>query len=56
MVDVENLAAITNNVGLSLDYGGKDGWQGERCYMMADEVERAIELLKNERRKEDHTR
>ena len=41
---------------MAAEYGGKDGWQVERCYMMADEVERAKELLKNERRKEDHAR
>ena len=41
---------------MAAEYGGKDGWQVERCYMMADEVERANELLKNERRKEDHAR
>ena len=41
---------------MAAEYGGKDGWQVERCYMMADELERAKDLLKNERNKEDHSR
>ena len=27
---------------MASEYGGKNGWQIERCYMMSDEVERAI--------------
>ena len=41
---------------MAAERGGKDGWQVERCYMMADELERAKDLLKNERNKEDHSR
>ena len=41
---------------MAAERGGKDGWQVERCYMMADELERAKDLLKNERRKDDHAR
>ena len=41
---------------MAAERGGKDGWQVERCYMMADELERAKALLKNEREKEDHAR
>ena len=41
---------------MAAEYGGKDGWQVERCYMMADELDRAKELLKNERKKDDHAR
>ena len=26
---------------MASEYGGKNGWQIERCYMMSDEVERA---------------
>ncbi len=37
---------------MAAERGGKDGWQVERCYMMADELERAKGLLKNEREKE----
>ena len=31
------------------EQGGPDGWQIERCYMMADEVERAKNILRKER-------
>jgi len=34
---------------MASERGGKDGWQIERCYMTADEVERAKEFLKKER-------
>ena len=38
---------------LAAEYGGKDGWQIERCYMMSDEVERAKAL---ERAEKEHER
>lgn len=41
---------------MAAERGGKEGWQVERCYMMADELERAKAFLKNERNKEDHAR
>lgn len=34
---------------MAVERGSKDGWQIERCYMTADEVERAKEFLKKER-------
>ena len=33
---------------LSSEYGGQDGWQIERCYMTADDVERAKALARAE--------
>ena len=41
---------------MAAERGGKDGWQIERCYMMADELERAKVFQKNEREKENHAR
>ena len=38
---------------MASEYGGKDGWQIERCYMMSDEVERAKTLV---RAKKEHER
>ncbi len=37
---------------LSSEYGGQDGWQIERCYMAADEVERAKALTRAEQDRE----
>ena len=37
---------------LSSEYGGQDGWQIERCYMTADEVERAKALTRAEQDQE----
>lgn len=37
---------------LSSEYGGQDGWQIERCYMMSDEVERAKALMRAEKEHE----
>ena len=34
------------------EYGGKNGWQIERCYMMSDEVERAKALMRIEKEHE----
>ena len=34
---------------MAAEQGGPDGWQIERCYMMADEVERAKNILRKER-------
>ena len=34
---------------MASEYGGKDGWQIERCYMMSDEVERAKALARAEK-------
>ena len=34
---------------LSTEYGGQDGWQIERCYMAAEEVERAKVLARVQR-------
>ena len=34
---------------ISAEQGGPDGWQIERCYMMADEIERAKNMLRKER-------
>ena len=31
---------------MAAEYGGKEGWQIERCYMMSDEVERAKALTR----------
>ena len=31
---------------MASEYGGKNGWQIERCYMMSDEVERAKALMR----------
>ena len=37
---------------LSSEYGGQDGWQIERCYMAADDVERAKALTRAEQDRE----
>ena len=37
---------------LSSEYGGQDGWQIERCYMAADDVERAKALARAEQDRE----
>ncbi|MCH5352117.1 MAG: hypothetical protein J1E06_01395 [Acutalibacter sp.] len=37
---------------MAAEYGGKDGWQIERCYMMSDEVERAKALTRTEKEHE----
>ena len=37
---------------LSTEYGGQDGWQIERCYMAADDVERAKALARAEQNRE----
>ncbi len=37
---------------MASEYGGKDGWQIERCYMMSDEVERAKALARAEKEHE----
>ena len=37
---------------MTSEYGGKDGWQIERCYMMSDEVERAKALARAEKEHE----
>ena len=34
---------------MAAEYGGKDGWQIERCYMISDEVERAKTLTRAEK-------
>lgn len=34
---------------MAAEQGGPDGWQIERCYMMADEVEQAKNMLRKER-------
>lgn len=41
---------------MAAERGGKEGWQIERCYMMADELVRAKTLIKNERSREDGAR
>ena len=37
---------------MASEYGGKNGWQIERCYMMSDEVERAKALMRTEKEHE----
>ena len=37
---------------MASERGGRDGWQTERCYMMADEMKRARDLMKAEKRME----
>ena len=37
---------------MASEYGGKNGWQIERCYMMSDEVERAKALIRTEKEHE----
>ncbi len=37
---------------MASEYGGKNGWQIERCYMMSDEVERAKALMRIEKEHE----
>ena len=37
---------------MAAEYGGKDGWQIERCYMMSDEVEQAKALTRVEKEHE----
>ena len=37
---------------MASEYGGKNGWQIERCYMMSDEVERAKSLMRTEKEQE----
>ena len=37
---------------LSTEYGGQDGWQIERCYMTADDVEQAKALTRAEQDRE----
>ena len=37
---------------IAVEYGGKDGWQIERCYMMSDEVERAKAIARAEKEHE----
>lgn len=34
---------------MAVEQGGPDGWQIERCYMMADAVEQAKNMLRKER-------
>lgn len=34
---------------MAAEQGGPDGWQIERCYMMADEMEQAKAILRKER-------
>ena len=34
---------------MAAEQGGPDGWRIERCYMMADEIERAKNMLRKER-------
>lgn len=34
---------------MASEYGGKDGWQIERCYMTADEFARARELVRTDK-------
>lgn len=47
-----------SDCGVRLDYymadehGGADGWKIERCYMAADEVDRAKAILKREQARE----
>lgn len=37
---------------MASEYGGKDGWQIERCYMTADEFEKAKALMRTEKERE----
>ena len=37
---------------MASEYGGKNGWQIERCYMMSDEVERAKAPMRTEKEHE----
>jgi hypothetical protein len=37
---------------MSAEHGGKNGWQIERCYMMADELEKAKSICRTEREQE----
>ena len=37
---------------MAAEYGGKDGWQIERCYMMSDEVDRAKAFTRAEKEHE----
>ena len=37
---------------MASEYGGKNGWQIERYYMMSDEVERAKALMRTEKEHE----
>ena len=37
---------------MASEYGGKNGWQIERCYMMSDEVERAKAPMRTEKEQE----
>ncbi len=37
---------------MSAEKGGPDGWQIERCYMMSDEVEKALSILPKEQEPE----
>jgi len=37
---------------MSVELGGADGWQIERCYMMSDEMERAKALIRVEKEHE----
>lgn len=39
---------------MASEYGGKNGWQIERCYMMSDEVERAKALMRIEKSMSDN--
>ena len=41
---------------MASEYGGKNGWQIERCYMMSDEVERAKALMRTEKEHERYRR
>ena len=41
---------------MASEYGGKNGWQIERCYMMSDEVERAKALMRTEKEHERQRR
>ena len=37
---------------MASEYGGRDGWQIERCYMAADEFARARELVRTKKERE----
>jgi hypothetical protein len=37
---------------MSAEHGGKNGWQIERCYMMADELEKAKSICRTEKEQE----
>ena len=52
---VEGVDSVSVNLlgnSMLVEYGGKTGWQIERCYILSDELERAKALMRTEKEHE----